>query len=518
MDIKSVLHKSITALYYYSHSNTSSGGRVREALEYVLSKIDLPDDPLERSKERSSLVELNKVFVWLLDRNIGEPLDKDDLLARIQLATSSDDRLYEPYAKTIRDIAGDPDKAIQKHGEYMVEIFDYVAVTRMCEVIRKYSHQISYEPSSISDLAMWRSEVMDAIQSVGMAQRKTVNNELVKIIDVSDPEAVEAVFQMAQETTNPDHILSYPWKAANRMTGEQDGARRGEWANISALSGNNKTGTLLDWFVGFCIFNKPKLIDEGCKPLHVYFTIEDPVESVFQKLYVLLAQHEHQLPVSLRGLTPKEMTNYVMDKLQANGWNVKICQLPNGGDPNLYIDTLQSFIDDGYEIFTVGCDYPNLLDKTKIPAVVAGDETKGMHRFLRAWTAPRYIFGYNAHQLSSEARQLSRQFPEDYLERLENKGYYEGSRQLNTEFDYEIFTGKIMKNDQAWQVFVWGKHRKIGATDEKHKYFAMKYYPVGMLNYPYDVHLEDEDHSRRRVGDQRAGDSGGALDFDMGGW
>ena len=49
-----------------------------------------------------------------------------------------------------------------------------------------------------------------------------------------------------------------------------------KYANVSAPSGHNKTGNLLDAFVSFCIFNKPVLLDPEKKPLHVYTTIEDP--------------------------------------------------------------------------------------------------------------------------------------------------------------------------------------------------------------------------------------------------
>ena len=99
---------------------------------------------------------------------------------------------------------------------------------------------------------------------------------------------------------------------------------------------------------------------------------------------------------------------------------------------------------------------------------------KGLHRVISDFTTPRDIFHYTAHQLSSEARTEMRNYPDDFISRLVDKGFYEGSKTLNTEFGFEWYTAKIIKDGVAWQVFEWGKHRKLGATDEKDKHFCCK--------------------------------------------
>lgn len=101
-------------------------------------------------------------------------------------------------------------------------------------------------------------------------------------------------------------------------------------------------------------------------------------------------------------------------------------------------------------------------------------------------------------------------FPEDFISRLIDKGYYEGCKTLSTEFDMEFFVAKKVHNDETWQEFQWGKHRKLGATPESDKYFAMKYYPVGMIGYPWDVELDDKDYSYKKVGNRSSQGDGGS--------
>jgi hypothetical protein len=257
------------------------------------------------------------------------------------------------------------------------------------------------------------------------------------------------------------------------------------------------------------------LFDEKKKPLHVFATVEDKPELLLQKLYVLLMQHEFALPVIIKGVDPREIAQYVFSKLTANGWHVMILDYTRGADVDDYIDDLKQFVKEGYEIVSAGCDYINLLTKNNIIAAVAGDEIQGAHRRVRKYTSPNNIFAYTAHQLSPAARDLARTYPDDYIKKLVDKGYYEGSKKLNTEFDYEVFTAKTIFQGQAWGEFQWGKHRKMGSTQEPDKYYAMKFLDYPMMGFKYDL-LLDADHSYKKVGARVSNGEGGSdwTDFD----
>lgn len=409
---------------------------------------------------------------------------------------------------------GDPVVAATKYEECAGELYEFVAIEQFVSMMRGVSRTLGFEREKIPNIKQFRDDLMTKLHELPLGGKRRAAH-VARCIDLSDVDSVETVYHMAQTAIDPRAILRYPFKAMNRMTGDQNGARRGEWLNVSALPGQNKSGNLLDIFVSMCIFNDPVLFDETKKPLHVYTTIEDKLELVFQKLYIVLMQQEHGLPVKIRGLEPKEMAAYVLARLTARGWNVRFVEFPNGGSSDEYLGILKEFQEDGFEIVSAGLDYANLIGKQGIPQMTAGDEVQGLHRKMRGWTSPQNIFHYTAHQLSTDAKTLARQFPEDYIKKLPGKGYYEGCKKLDTEFDFEYMVAKTTASGSTWQEFQWAKHRKLGATNEQDKYFVLKFLELPMIGFKYDVDL-DIDTSYRKVGARAQGAEGGQewSDFD----
>lgn len=513
MEIKLLLLRAIGVVYYASYAQTSKDS-IPVLVERVMEHLTLPDDPDASNRERGALLKLRAVLIWMTNKGCDEPYDLQDLMTRIRLAVGDNDRLYDLFCASLK-LVDDPDAAEDKMRDISGELYEFIAIEDMSDLLRKSSRRLSFEREKIDDVQAWKNELVLKIQSLDLGGKRRAST-IARCIDFSDASSVAEVFRMAQTALNPDAILKKPLKALNRMTGEQDGARRGEWSNVSALPGQNKSGQLLDEFISMCIFNKPKLFDETKKPMHIYTTIEDKIELVFQKLYVLLMQQEHNRPIVVRGADPEEMATYVMERLQRNGWHVQILQFPNGGHSDDYIAILKDFQDQGFEIVSAGCDYVNLIGKQGIPAQVAGDEVQMLHRKIRSFTAVNDIYHYTAHQLSTDAKTLARQFPDDYIKKLPGKGYYEGCKKLDTEFDYEYLVAKTFKDGITWQEFQWGKHRKMGATQESDKYFAVKFHnQVGMIGYAWDVEL-DIDLSYKKVGARSTAAEGGYdyRDFD----
>lgn len=514
MEIKLLLLKTIGTLYYTSHSGEERViSRLDGLVNNVMGHLSIPDNPLDQNREKNMLSKLRAVVVWMRTKGINTPFERDDLLTRIRMACGDNDRIYELFQTALKESVS-KDEATSKALELMGELTDYVALEEFVSVIRKSSRVLGFERETIADLVEYRDRLIEQLQSLPLGGKSKVSNA-IRSIDLADLDSLEEVFRIAQTSIDPRAILRYGFKGMNRMTGEQGGARRGEWANVSALPGQNKSGNLLDTFIAMCIFNKPVLFDESKKPLHVYTTIEDKLELVVQKLYVMLMQHEYKMPVKISGVRPREMAKYVLGRLTANGWNVKFEEFRNGDSTESYIDMLRGYQEEGFEIVSAGCDYVNLLGTQGITAMVAGDEVQLKHRRIRSFTAPANIFHYTAHQLSTDAKTLARQFPDDYIKKLPGKGYYEGCKKVDTEFDFEWYVAKTVKSGATWQEFQWGKHRKLGATNEKDKYFAMRFLESPMIGFEYDVDL-DADLSFPRVGGRVSNGDGGAdwADFE----
>lgn len=508
MEVKLRLAKSISLAYYASHVQNGPQDSVANLIDKILTHLKLPETT-GTERERSSLVQTRSVIVWMKARGFDTPFDLNDLMTRLRAASGEDDRLYDLFSRSLL-LVDDPDAAKDKVKEISSELHEFIAVEEFENLLRRASRQLGFDRDKIEDVRAFREELVLKIQSLPFENRAGAGSAF-RCLDITDLDSVAAVYHKAQVAVDPRSILKLGFKAKNRMTGSQMGARRGEYSNVSALPGQNKSGNLLDDFVAMNIFNKPVLFDETKKPLNIYVTIEDKLELVMEKLYVLLKQHEFGLPVVVNSIPPSEMAEYVYRRLSMNGHHIRIMELPGGTSSDAFLDELRAFQDEGFEIISLGLDYTNLIGKQGIPAQVAGDETQLLVRKIRSFTSPNDIYTYSAHQLSTDAKTLARQFPEDYLKRLQGKGYYEGCKKLDTEFDYEYMVAKTKHSGEWWQEVNWCKHRKVGTTLEQDKYYCLKFLEYPMLGFRYDVELE-EDLSYSKVGGRNNVSQGG-YDF-----
>lgn len=511
MEIKLLLAKAIGAAYYASHCNTNEDA-LHNVLESAISRVQVSDDRQLASTEKSSLLKLRALLIWLKQRGSEKPMELDDLMTRVRIAAGDNDRLYDLFCKTLL-LVDDPQAAKDKYEEFANELMSFAALQEFEELVRKASRRLAFERDNIKNVQDFRNDLVLKLQNLSLGDKKRAAS-IARSIDIDDLTSMTEVFNLAQTAIDPKSILKHAIKAYNRMTGDQDGFRRGEWLNVSALPGQNKSGNLLDFFISMCLYNNPVLFDETKIPLHVYTTIEDKLELVFQKLYIMLKQQEYnwERPIDIRGIPPAELAAYVSTRLQERGFKVKINEFTGGQPYSDYIESLRQFQDDGYEIISAGLDYANLLGKQGIPVQTAGDEVQGVHRYVRHFTSPNNIFHYTAHQLSTQAKEEARMYPEEYLPRLVGKGFYEGCKKLDTEFDFEYFIAKRVHAGTTWQEVQWGKHRKLGATNEDHKRFALKFLELGMIGFKYDLDTPI-DTSYKKVGGRLAGEESG-RDFD----
>lgn len=498
MEVKLLLLKAIVSLYYFSLGDSKDSTYLSKTIHKVIDRLDIQTDPGETSKERILLSNLKSLAFWMIDNVNSGKFEHLDLMTRLEFVCGEDQKLYNLFVKNL--IESDDDAVISIRSTKAIDAMnEFLSTELLIDTLRKASKAVSFDRDSIEDIVSFKRTLMNNLEDIKLGDERKISDD--HVLDLKDIGKLTEKFELANDLQNDTHILKFPFKAMNRMTGDHAGAKRGDYSCVVALAGHNKTGNLLDNFISFCIFNDPALVDPEKKPLHVYTTIEDSVTDIITKLYVLLMQQEFGLPVSLRGIDAGEQAEYVSRRLTARGWEVKIIDFENGGTVFSYLDQLKAFEDQGYEIASAGLDYAHLMDQSAMGRDNMAENAKAIHRTIDNFIAPKLIYHYTAHQLSSEARTLLRQFPDDFIGQLVDKGYYEGCRTLNSEFSYEYYTAKRIKDGVAWQEFQWAKHRKLGATEEGDKYFAMKYYPIGMIGYPYDVE-DDKDLSYKKVGNR----------------
>lgn len=486
METKLLLLRAITLLYYRSHTNTGKNDSTDLLVRDVIEHIKFPDDQANLNTERNHLVRLRSLLVWMSKNGNDHIYDINDLMTRIRIAVGDNDRLYDLFVSSILSV-NDPAQAELQVQTIISELTQFNAQEMMRNLFKSANRQISFDSDKINDISQWRADFISKIEALPIEGKRKISTA-TRIVDIADTASVSDIFEAAQTRIDPSMILKFPYKGLNDFTGPQQGLLRGDWSLHCALPGQNKTGILLDIFCGWAVLNQPNSIDKNKIPTLVYVTIEDAMETTMQKMYTILKQVDTGLPVKIVGVPFNEMAEFVKDKFEQHGWKIFILEFPGGGHSDEYLQIFRDLDDQGYEVAGVCCDYVNLIGKNGIPAVVAGDEIKYLHRKLRSYFTPRKITHCTVHQLGPKAKEMFRIDPADYVRKLPNQGSFEGCTSLDTEADFIFYVAKTQHNKGAWWAqFQFDKHRRIGTLPDHLKYFSMKFSEYPMMNSRWDA-------------------------------
>lgn len=302
---------------------------------------------------------------------------------------------------------------------------------------------------------------------------------IVDEIDINDDSEMGNVLSKVKEQLTSDGRLKSGWKELNDMLG--GGFRRGETVITSALQHNYKSGFIQSLFAQLCMYNKPKMTDENKKPLNLLISFEDDSDVISNFLYRYLYFAENGQVPNLEEVSPIDIAHYIKDRLSRTGYNVKILRVnPSEWTYKSLFNKIISYEAEGYEIHVVVVDY-----LSKLPTAGC-DNTGPMGTAVRdLWDKCRQTFSskgilfLSPHQLSTEAKQLKRNgiADKDLVKEIANKGYYEGSKQLDQVVDLEIYQNIAFINKKPHLTFQRGKRRYPEIIDEELKYF--------MLPFPY---------------------------------
>jgi hypothetical protein len=107
MDSKLILVKAVTLLYRESllvEKESNSSDLVRTILE----GIKLPELSLSINSERECLMGLKETALYMCSSPLTTVYDKEDLLQRLKVNCSNDDKLYDAFAQGIERDMDEP--------------------------------------------------------------------------------------------------------------------------------------------------------------------------------------------------------------------------------------------------------------------------------------------------------------------------------------------------------------------------------------------------------------------------
>lgn len=503
MDTRLLLVNGITLLYRESQQINHSANSVDLARK-IIDDVKAPEITMGREfidHQMEIITGLKNTLHYMCSLPWNHVYEPAELLQRLKVNVGDDDSLYDAL---YNGIAPELSESALKRTivNLQRQIRKYFREKEVSDIIAKAFTKVKYNRSKIFDMDDFVTQVVTEL-SAYQSDNTEADPAIVGEVDFSNGDDVTAVYKSVKEDDNGDWIMRTGFQGLNRCL--DGGFRRGEEVVLGALQHNFKTGMSLTLFKQIALYNTPKMIDPNKKPLLLRISFEDSLKENFTFLYQSLYVNEHKKSIDASHLSEEEMGAYVMDRLTRTGYHIKMLRV----NPSLwtYLD-IQNLVlkyeSEGYEVHMCMLDYLAMVPTTGCIQTTIGSDIRDMFRRLRNFFNPRMTLFFTPHQLSNDAKKLTREGRGDLVKVVNGKGYWDSCGRLDQEVDLELYMHIEFVNGKAYLTIQRGKHRKTKQTPIADRYFVLEMHEIGDV---YDDVL-GEDTTLKRPGGGRVGTKG----------
>lgn len=507
MDIRITLSKIVTLIYRTRIvDNLENDDLVRTILNTI--KTDSPEFSFGNTNIPKALKAL---CVELLEDK--EAIPKETLLPRLTLLLEHDQKLLASIRESI-DTDYDDSSNKRIIASLIKHLYNYHKEHQATEIISKIAYDLKFNRSKIPNFAAYLQTTIAQLEPFTIAHTSIKDPALVNEMDFESEESVNTVFDEVKKLNNNQSVYRTGWQAFNRMT--NGGIRRGEFVTFSALPHRYKTGTTLSLFTQIPTLNSPIVTKEeteaGKKPLLLRISYEDSLVNnlAFMFSYLKATEGVFYKPSDFDTLDTKEMSAYVIKKMTATGFTIKMLRMdPNQCSYSTVMNKVLELEAQGYAIHILMLDYVTLLPTTGCTQGAIGSDKKDLVLRIRNFCSARNIAFMTPLQLSSEAKQQLRNgIPEhDLVNQIAEKGFYDGCKGLDQHIDLDIYVHLFTHKRKKYLAFRRGKHRGH-VVDDSHKYFMLRF---PGLHTPILEDINGEDTSFSKLPRDFEGTEGGSL-------
>lgn len=513
MDVRTILSKIVTLIYRTRLlGNLENDDLVKTILGTI--KTDTAEmnfmgsTPVKRLKEACQSLLSEK-----------DPIPKDVLISQISLLLENDHKLLEVLRESINQ---EHDEGTNKRvvTNIVKTLNNYYKETLALDIFNRASYDLRFNRAKIGNFADYLKNTLSELEPLSNVMSFLKDPAVVGELDFDNPDSVDVVFNEVKKLNSNTGVYKFGWQAANRMS--QGGVRRGETVGIGALQHKYKTGFTLSNFCQFATLNSPimttKEVEEGKKPLLLRISFEDNLTNNLQFMYQYLKANEGS-PVSMKDfadLSIDELRDYITKRLTATGFKIKMRRV----DPSqwTYSSLLNYIIEleaEGYAVHLLMVDYLLMLPTTGCTQGPTGSDKRDMLRRVRNFCSARNIIFMSPFQLSTEAKQLLRNgIPEhDFVNQIAEKGYYDGCKTVDQEFDLEINVHVFTHKRKKYLAVRRGKHRLPTVVPEEDLYFMLRF---PSLNVPVLEDINGDDTSFRKLPNTAGEESANLLEEMLG--
>jgi len=516
MDNKLLLIKVISLLHVEGLLGTRSDDILSMARE-IINTTELPNAGAENDYGREIIEGLLGTAGWMV-QCVGEgtPVGREDLLQRITMNAQGEQFIVEALIGFL-DISDDLEKMASYRDRTIYDIQSYKAKLAVDQIIAKARRKLMFEGAKID----WSTFVRDLVIELEPYHRVGGVGGLEDLgvmerIAVGELDNIKEQFKAEEGEEDPiaNYVFKFGWQGDNRAFGDAEGLRRVDVLCVSALSHNFKSGKILNYFRQAAQYNFP-IVQPGKIPLLLHISYEQTVEDNYKGVYAQIMLNEQGIRVDPKTIDKsiEEVSAVVKDRLEKNGWKVEFIRVdPDNSNFRKLFALIEYYEKLGYEIQLCVIDYLAKLNKEGCTQGMTGADVKNLYSRVRNFFNKKKIALITAHQMSSEALNLTKMgVTEQLVNEVAGRGYYDGCRTLHQELDMEIYCHIVEFGGAAYLTNRRGKHRISSITPARDLYWVYKFAENLAPGFPDDV--SGRDMSMRKVGEDQADMSNFMTDF-----
>lgn len=505
MDARTILSKIIALIY-----RTRLLGELEndDLTKTVLGTIET-DSPDFNFLGKNSVKSFKDLCMSLLEET--DPIPKEVLIPQVSIVLENDPKLL----KVVKDsIEQEYDDSSSKRiiTNITKTLNNYYREQLAVGILSKLSYNLKFNRNKIGNFGDYLQNAISELEPLTTVVSSMKDPAVVNELDFENSESVEKVFNEVKNLNNNKSVYKTGWQGLNRMT--QGGIRRGEFVTMGALQHKYKTGSTLSMFMQIALHNQPVVTPEeaGKKPLLLRISFEDSLTNNVQFMYQYLKAVDGEMlkPKDFEYLDSKDMTQYVMKKLTATGFHVKMMRVdPSQWTYSSIFNKILEYEAQGYCVHLLMVDYLLMIPTTGCVQGATGADKRDLIRRVRNFCSARAVAFLTPLQLSTEAKQLTRNGVPNhmFLKEIAEKGYYDGCRTVDQEIDLELYVHLFSHKGKKLLQFQRGKHRLPTVIPDEDLNFMLQF---PGLNIPVleDINGEDSSFTRLPTGGDSSSNSG----------
>jgi len=465
------LLKIIAILYYNNKSGEHNDNLTEEINEYLKNvKVD-PRCMMGLDGTSNVAESLRYTAEWMLNVTDAR-FDKELIISRLitNLQGNTD---YIDSANILLNESLTEEESKKKVINLMLEIRFDKKKNELKTMIAKYNAIVNFNTDywELKNIVVELMTKLEEIQAVG----KDEVPGLVGEVDFTQVDFIEKALTKGVELNDVEGMLNTGNQYLNYTSG--GGLKRGYLINFGALTHHYKTGLLIDMSINIPKYNNPWMWNSIKKPLILRISFETTIDQDIITIYKKLYECEFKKKYEATEINIDEASNFLKEYFQQNGYTFRILNY-NPNEFCIYdlFNVLNKYINAGYEIHAVICDYLELITDNTFAERKDTKITK-TYEMVRNYCYPKGITFITGAQLDTKAQEKFNFNKITYLNEIVDGGYYRDCKSLHHKLDLEYLLCVVKhSNGNSYLGMAMGKNRGIGiiSPSEKKAYYQFQ--------------------------------------------